>query len=58
MNTYFEQAGWVDARSDGPESQIGEGLQLAIGRLLDEWPGVIFGLITLWYVVASIAKLA
>jgi len=38
--------------------EIGDGARLAQGCLLEEILGAVFGAITLWYLVSSIASLA
>jgi hypothetical protein len=40
------------------EREIGDGVRLAQACLLEEILGVIFGSITLWYLVTSLAALA
>jgi hypothetical protein len=40
------------------EREIGDGLRLAQACLLEEILGVVFGSITLWYLVTSLAALA
>ena len=40
------------------EHEIGDGVRLAQACLLEEILGVVFGSITLWYLVTSLAALA
>jgi len=40
------------------EREIGDGIRLAQACILEEILGAVFGSITLWYLVASIAGLA
>ena len=40
------------------EREIGEGVRLAQACILEEILGAVFGSITLWYLVTSIARLA
>jgi hypothetical protein len=40
------------------EREIGDGVRLAQACLLEEILGVVFGSITLWYLVTSLAALA
>ena len=46
----------VEERDAGHE--IGDGVRLAQACLLEEILGAVFGSITLWYLVSSIASLA
>ena len=39
-------------------SEVGEGVRMAQACLLEEILGAVFGSITLWYLVSSIAALA
>jgi len=40
------------------ECEIGEGVRLVQGCMLEEILGAVFGSITLWYLVTSLAGLA
>jgi hypothetical protein len=40
------------------EREIGDGIRLAQACILEEILGAVFGSITLWYLVSSIASLA
>jgi hypothetical protein len=40
------------------QAEVGEGLRIARYRALEEFPGLVFGVITVAYIVLSLAKLA
>jgi|HubBroStandDraft_1064217.scaffolds.fasta_scaffold39777_2 hypothetical protein len=62
MLTNIDDAGLVEIAAHRPERESVnfdlDGVRHAQGRMLDEWPGAVFGLITLWYVVSSLLRLA
>ena len=61
MLTNIDDAGLVEIAAHEPRSESvnsdSDGVRHAQGRMLDEWPGMVFGLITLWYVVSSLLRL-
>ena len=53
-----DEARFTEVADRTAEHEIGEGVRLAQACLLEEILGVVFGSITLWYLVSSIASLA
>jgi hypothetical protein len=54
----FDEARFTEVAGHTTEPEIGDGVRLAQAFLLEEILGAVFGLITLWYLVSSIASLA
>jgi hypothetical protein len=54
----IEEARFTGVAERGVESEIGDGMRLAQACVLEEILGAVFGSITLWYLVSSIASLA
>ncbi len=54
----IEEARFTEVAERAVESEIGDGIRLAQACVLEEILGVVFGSITLWYLVSSIASLA
>jgi hypothetical protein len=52
-----DQARFTEAVERGAEHETGDGVGLAQACILEEILGAVFGLITLWYLVSSIASL-
>jgi hypothetical protein len=53
-----EQARFTEVAGRVVEREIGDGVRLAQACILEEILGAVFGSITLWYLVSSIASLA
>jgi hypothetical protein len=54
----FDEARFTEVADRTAEREIGDGVRLAQACLIEEILGVVFGSITLWYLVSSIASLA
>ena len=54
----IEEAQFTEVAERDAEQEIGDGVRLAQACLLEEILGAVFGSITLWYLVSSIASLA
>jgi hypothetical protein len=54
----IEEARFTSVAQRGIEREISDGVRLAQACILEEILGVVFGSITLWYLVSSIAGLA
>ena len=54
----LEQARFTEVAGRVVEREIGDGVRLAQACILEEILGAVFGSITLWYLVSSIASLA
>jgi hypothetical protein len=54
----IEEARFTEVAGRVVESEIGDGMRLAQACVLEEILGAVFGSITLWYLVSSIASLA
>jgi hypothetical protein len=54
----IEEAQFTDVAEFVAEHEVGDGVRLAQACLLEEILGAVFGSITLWYLVSSIASLA
>lgn len=54
----IEEARFSEVAERAVESEIGDGMRLAQACFLEEILGAVFGSITLWYLVSSIASLA
>ena len=54
----IEEAGFTEVTERAAEREIGDGVRFAQACLLEEILGAVFGSITLWYLVSSIASLA
>ena len=54
----IEVARFTEVAERVVESEPGDGVRLAQACILEEILGVVFGSITLWYLVSSIASLA
>ena len=54
----IEEAQFTQVAERDAEREIGDGIRLAQACLLEEILGAVFGSITLWYLVSSIASLA
>ena len=52
-----DEARFTEVTDRTAEHAIGDGVRLAQACLLEEILGVVFGSITLWYLVSSIASL-
>ena len=53
-----DEARFTEVAEGGAEHEIGDGARLAQGCILEEILGAVFGSITLWYLVTSLAGLA
>jgi hypothetical protein len=58
MNAMTNEAGLAGINSANEAAESTAGIRLAHNSLLGELPGVVFGLITLGYVVSSLLALA
>jgi hypothetical protein len=54
----FEEARFSEVGVRIVEHELSDGVRLAQACFLEELLGVVFGSITLWYLVSSIASLA
>jgi hypothetical protein len=54
----IEEAQFTEVAERVAHHEIGDGVRLAQACLLEEILGAVFGSITLWYLVSSIASLA
>jgi hypothetical protein len=54
----IEEARFTEVAERGAEREIGDGFRFAQACILEEILGAVFGSITLWYLVSSIASLA
>ena len=52
------EAGFGEVAARDAEREIGDGVRLAQACIIEELLGAVFGSITLWYLVSSIASLA
>jgi hypothetical protein len=57
-NIQVEQARFTEVAERVVEREIGDGVRLAQACIPEEILGAVFGSITLWYLVSSIASLA
>jgi len=57
-NIQVDEARFTDIVGRGVANEVGDGVRLAQACILEEILGVVFGSITLWYLVSSIASLA
>jgi hypothetical protein len=48
----------ISTQATEEHAEVGEGLRIARYRALEELPGLIFGVMTVVYIVMSLAKLA
>lgn len=53
-----DQARFTEVAERDAEHEIGHGIRLAQACILEEIVGAVFGSITLWYLVTSLAGLA
>ena len=53
-----DEARFTEVAERDAEREIGDGIRLAQACILEEILGAVFGSITLWYLVSSIASLA
>jgi hypothetical protein len=53
-----DQTRFTDVAERRAGHEIGDGMRLAQACILEEMLGLVFGSITLWYLVSSIAGLA
>jgi hypothetical protein len=56
--THIEEARFAEVAERGAEHEIGDGVRLAQACVVEEILGAVFGSITLWYLVSSIAGLS
>lgn len=54
----IEEAQFTEVAERAAGHEIGDGVRLAQACLLEEILGAVFGSITLWYLVSSMASLA
>ena len=54
----IEEAGFSEVVERAAVREIGDGVRLAQACIIEELLGAVFGSITLWYLVSSIAGLA
>jgi hypothetical protein len=54
----IEEAGFSEVAERAAVHEIGDGVRLAQACIIEELLGAVFGSITLWYLVSSIAGLA
>lgn len=57
MVSNFDEAQAINAPSPVQQSEMSDGVRFARYRILEELPGLVFGLMTVMYVVTSIAGL-
>ena len=57
-NIRVDEARFTDIVGRGVAHEVGDGVRLAQACILEEILGAVFGSITLWYLVSSIASLA
>jgi hypothetical protein len=53
-----DEARFTEVAARGAEREIGDGASLTQACILEEIVGAVFGSITLWYLVTSLAGLA
>ncbi|MGA7871778.1 MAG: hypothetical protein WCA22_12875 [Candidatus Binatus sp.] len=53
-----DEARFTEVAERSAEREIGDGVRLAQACMVEEVLGAVFGSITLWYLVTSIAALA
>jgi hypothetical protein len=56
--TQGDEVRFVEVAARGAEREVGDGVRLAQACLIEEILGAVFGAITLWYLVTSLAGLA
>ncbi len=56
--TQSDEVSFAEVAARGANREIGDGLRLAQACLIEEMLGAVFGSITLWYLVSSLAGLA
>ena len=54
----IEETGFSEVAERAAVREIGDGVRLAQACIIEELLGAVFGSITLWYLVSSIAGLA
>jgi hypothetical protein len=54
----IEESRFTEVTERVVELEIGDGVRLAQAYIIEEILGAVFGSITLWYLVSSIASLA
>ena len=54
----IEESRFTEVTERVVEREIGDGVRLAQAYIIEEILGAVFGSITLWYLVSSIASLA
>ncbi|MGH7948841.1 MAG: hypothetical protein ACREQF_06435 [Candidatus Binataceae bacterium] len=57
MRTNVNEAPFADVGAEVSEHESNDGLLLAQGCFLDELPGVVLGVVTVWYLVSSLLAL-
>ncbi len=57
-NIQVDEARFTEVAERVVRREIGDGVRLAQACILEEILGAVFGSITLWYLVSSIASLA
>jgi len=57
-NIQVNETRFTEVAERAAKVEIGDGVRLAQACILEEILGVVFGSITLWYLVSSIASLA
>ena len=58
MFTNFDEAQAINTPSPVEPTEMSDGMRFARYRMLEELPGLIFGLMTVVYIVMSLAGLA
>jgi len=58
MFSSFDEAHAINAQSQVQQSEMSDGVRFARYRMLEELPGLVFGLMALAYVALSLAGLA
>jgi hypothetical protein len=54
----IDEAGFSEVAARDVEREVSDGVRLAQACIIEEILGAVFGSITLWYLVSSIAGLA
>ena len=58
MASPFDETQAIRTPTAVEQTDVSNGTRFARNRILDELPGVIFGIVTIIYIVTSLAKLA
>jgi hypothetical protein len=58
MDSTINQQLAISTPATAEQAEVFEGLRIARYRALEEFPGLVFGVMTVAYIVLSLAKLA